>query len=137
MLVSRSSQSQGTQYNRPRTSSSARGARAGKLTERQGQDGKLEADDGSEEAFLEYAKMGAQQAFRILCLATTTMVRNPMSILGTNQTQGSRSFETCIFKVMAKLHILFLDQAERRTRKALENIPFEVMVRLRALMKHS
>ena len=34
----------------------ARGARSGKLAERQGQDHKREADDGSEKAFLEWAR---------------------------------------------------------------------------------
>ena len=45
---------------------------------RQGQDGKLEADDGSDEAFLEQAKLKAQQTLRIFCLAKTMMLRKPM-----------------------------------------------------------
>ena len=35
---------------------------------RQGQDGKLEADDGSDEAFLEQAKLRAQQTLRNILL---------------------------------------------------------------------
>ena len=65
---------------------------------RQGQDGKLEADDGSDEAFLGQAKLRAQRTLRMFCLAKTMMLRNTMKHSGTNQAQGPRSLGTCTFE---------------------------------------
>ena len=61
-------------------------ARAGKLAglseafakRRQGKDDKLGTDDGSDEAFLEQAKLRAQRLYEVIHLAKTAMLRNPM-----------------------------------------------------------
>ena len=77
----------------------------------QGQDGKPEADDGSDEAFLKQAKLEAQQALRILCLAKTMMLRKPMSVLGTTKLRPEELWDMH-FQVMVKLHIQEIRQSK-------------------------
>ena len=75
-----------SQWDTMQQAASAGSARAGKLAglseafaeRRQGKDDKLGTDDGSDEAFLEQAKLRAQRLYEIIHLAKTAMLRNPM-----------------------------------------------------------